>query len=263
MTEKLFRVATFNANSIRVRLDQVLSWLARESVDILCLQETKAQDVDFPEEPFRDAGYYVTFRGQKAYAGVAIVSREDLQEVSFGLDDGGETDEARLICAVLRGVPIVNTYVPQGRSIDSPQFQYKLEWFERLRAFFERHYSPEEPLLWMGDLNVAPEPIDVHDPQRLKDHVDFHPEARAALNRVREWGFVDLFRLHHPDEAEQYTYWDYRARNPVQHKVGWRVDHIWSTNPLAQKCVNSWIDVEARLAERPSDHTFLVAEFIL
>ena len=171
--------------------------------------------------------------------------------------------ENPVIRAVVRGVPVVNTYVPQGRSPDSEQFQYKLEWLARLRAFFERHYAPDRPLLWMGDFNVAPEPIDVHDPKRLEKHVDFHPQARQALEQVREWGFVDVFRQHHPDEPGQYTFWDYRVRDALDRGVGWRVDHIWATEPLAQKSTAAWIDVEARRAERPSDHTFLVAEFVL
>lgn len=186
VSDSVLKVATFNTNSIRSRLEQVLGWLDREAPDILCLQETKVQNEDFPAEPFRDAGYHVVFRGQKAYGGVAIVSREESREIVFGFDDGGEPDEARLIRAVIRGIPVVNTYVPQGRSPDSEHFQYKLEWLARLRALFERHYSPQEPLLWVGDFNVAPEPIDVHDPEGLKDNVDFHPEARAALERVRE-----------------------------------------------------------------------------
>jgi exodeoxyribonuclease-3 len=259
MSDSVLKVATFNANSIRTRLEQVLDWLSREAPDVLCVQETKVQDKDFPAEPIRDTGYHVVFRGQKAYAGVAVISREEPQEVAFGLDS---EDEPRLIRAVIRGIPVVNTYVPQGRSPDSPHFQYKLEWLARLRALFERHYSPGEPLLWMGDFNVAPEPIDVHDPKRLKKHVDFHPEARAALERVREWGFVDVFRRHHPGPG-QYTFWDYRVRGALERGLGWRVDHIWATEPLARKSTRAWIDVEARLAERPSDHTFLVAEFAL
>jgi exodeoxyribonuclease-3 len=257
------KVATLNANSIRSRLELVLDWLRREAPDVLCLQETKVQDADFPAESFQDAGYHVVFRGQKAHAGVAIVSREEPQEVVFGLDDGGESDEPRLIRAVIGGIPMVNTYVPQGRSPDSEHFRYKLEWLARLRAFFERHYSPQEPLLWMGDFNVAPDPIDVHDPKRLKDHVDFHPEARAALQQVLAWGFVDVFRRHHPQEPGHYTFWDYRVRGALERGLGWRVDHIWATEPLAQKSTEAWIDVEARRAERPSDHTFLVAEFAL
>jgi exodeoxyribonuclease-3 len=257
----MLKAATFNANSVRARIDQVVAWLVREAPDVLCIQETKVQDKDFPEEPFVEAGFRVIFRGQKAYAGVALVSRTEPEDVAAGLDDGDEPDEPRLIRAVVRGVPVVNTYVPQGRDIESEHFQYKLAWFRRLRAFFERHYSPEEPLLWMGDLNVAPEPIDVHDPKRHAKHVDFHPDARAALEGVREWGFVDVFRRHHPGEEGQYTYWDYRARNALENGIGWRIDHIWATEPLASLSTASWVDVEARRATRPSDHTFLVAEF--
>jgi exodeoxyribonuclease-3 len=261
VSNKVFKVVTYNANSIRARLPLVLEWLGRESPDVLCLQETKVQDKDFPAAPFQEIGYHVVFRGQKAHAGVAIVSRDEPQEAAFGLDDGGEPDEPRLVRATIRGVPVVNTYVPQGRSPDSEHFQYKLAWLGRLRDFFERHYDSQKPLVWMGDLNVAPAPIDVHDPKRLEKHVDFHPEARAALEQVREWGFVDIFRFHHPDEPGQYTYWDYRVRGSVDRGLGWRVDHVWATEPLARRSIRAWIDVEARRAERPSDHTFLVAEF--
>jgi exodeoxyribonuclease-3 len=258
---KLLKAATYNANSIRARMELLLDWLGREKPDLVCVQETKVQDKDFPVEPIRDAGYHVVFRGQKSHAGVAIVSREEPQDVAFGFDDGGEPDEPRLIRAVIGGIPVVNTYIPQGRSVDSEHFAYKLEWLARMRALFERHYAPDEPLLWLGDFNVAPEPIDVHAPKRLEDHVAFHADARAALEDVRTWGFVDVFRLHHPDEPGQYTYYDYRARNPVERGTGWRVDHIWATDPLALQSTRAWIDVEARLAERPSDHTFLAAEF--
>ena len=261
MSTSMLKVATYNANSIRARLALVLDWLAREVPDILCLQETKVQDSEFPVESFQEAGYHVVFRGQKAHAGVAIVSRGEPHAVSFGLDDGGESDEVRLIRAKIEGIAMVNTYVPQGRSPDSEHFHYKLEWLARLRELFERHYSPEESLLWMGDFNVAPEPLDVHDPKEARDHVAFHADARAALRRVREWGFRDAFRLHHPDEPGAYTFWDYRVRGAVQRGIGWRVDHIWATRPMAQACSRAWIDVEARRAERPSDHTFLVAEF--
>jgi exodeoxyribonuclease-3 len=263
MSDTVLKVATFNANSVRARLGILLDWLRKESPDVLCLQETKVQDQDFPTEPFGEAGYLVVFRGQKAHAGVAIFSREEPRQVAFGLDDGGPPDEPRLIRAVIRSVPVVNTYVPQGRSTDSEHFQYKLQWFDRLRAFFERHYSPQEPLLWLGDFNVAPEPLDVHDPKRLKNHVAFHPQARAALEMVRDWGFVDVYRRHHPGEPGRYTYYDYRARGALEQRAGWRVDHIWATEPLARRSTRSWIDLEPRRAERPSDHTFLLAEFAI
>lgn len=263
MTDHVVKVATYNANSIRARLDLILDWLDREETHVLCVQETKVQDEDFPEDPIQEAGYHVVYRGQKAYAGVAIISSLEPEDVAYGFDDGGEPDEPRLIRARFAGTPVVNTYVPQGRSPDSEHFQYKLEWFDRLRALFEQHYDPSEPLLWMGDFNVAPEAIDIYDPKGKANHVDFHPDAREALERVKAWGFVDVFRRHHPEEGDQYTYYDYRAKDPIERGIGWRVDHIWATDPLARVSTESWIDFDARRAERPSDHTFLVAGFDL
>lgn len=266
-----FKIATFNANSIRSRLDQILDWLDRERPDVLCTQETKVQDKDFPAQPIEEAGYHVIFRGQKAYSGVAILSQTAPEDVAAGFDDvpadgddaDDDADEPRLLRAVYHGVTVVNTYVPQGREPDSEHFQYKLRWLARMRALFERHYSPDDLLVWVGDLNVAPEDIDVHDPKGLRYHVDFHPDAQAALENVRQWGFVDVFRQHHPGEPQQFSYFDYRARNPVERGIGWRIDHIWATVPLAAKSTRAWIDVEARKAERPSDHTLVVAEFAL
>ena len=260
MSNDTLKVATFNANSIRTRMPIVLGWLAREQPDALCIQETKVQDQDFPAAALEEAGWHVVFRGQKAHAGVAIVTREPPSDVAAGFDDGGEPDAPRLLWASVKGVPIVNTYVPQGRSPDSEHFQYKLRWFRRLRDLFDRRFAPDKPLIWVGDFNVAPEPIDVHDPKKLEGHVDYHPDVRAALEEVKDWGFVDVFRMHHP-EPEQYSYFDYRVRNAVQRKVGWRIDHIYATLPIAGRCTDSWIDVDARLLEKPSDHTFVVAEF--
>ena len=259
-----FKIATFNANSIRSRLDQILDWLNREQPDVLCVQETKVQDKDFPAQPIEDNGYHVIFRGQKAYSGVAIISKDAPEHSVAGFDDDGEdADAPRLLRAVYRGVTVVNTYVPQGREPESEHFQYKLRWLARLRALLERHYTPDDLLVWVGDLNVATEDIDVYDPKGLRYHVDFHPDAQAALENVRQWGFVDVFRQHHPGEPQQFTYFDYRANNPIERGIGWRIDHIWATPPLAAKSTRAWIDVEARKAARPSDHTFVAAEFEL
>ena len=255
-----FKIATYNANSIRSRITLVQDWLSREQPDVLCIQETKVQDQDFPRGAFTDVGYNVVFRGQQAYSGVAIASLGQPEDVTFGLDSEPK-DEPRLITAKIDGITIVNTYVPQGRSVNSEMFSYKLEWFVRLRDYFARNFSPDEPLIWCGDLNVAPLEIDVHDPKRLAKHIDFHPQVREALARVTRWGFVDVFRRHHPDEPGQYTFWDYRVKGVLERNLGWRVDHIYATQPIAERSVNAWIDREARAAEKPSDHTFLVAEF--
>ncbi len=254
-----FKIATYNANSIRARLPQILEWLEREHADVLCVQETKVQDKDFPTQAIQDVGYHVIFRGQKSYAGVAIISALPPQDVRAGFDDG--SDAPRLLHAVYQDIHVVNTYVPQGRSPDSEHFQYKLAWFARLRQYFEKHFTPQQSVLWVGDFNVAVEDIDVYNPSGLRDHVDFHPDAQAALEQVRQWGFVDIFRKYHANEPGQYSYWDYRARNAIERGVGWRIDHIWATRPLAQKSACAWIDVEARRAERPSDHTLMIAEF--
>ncbi|NLG28645.1 MAG: exodeoxyribonuclease III [Chloroflexi bacterium] len=260
MGDSSVRLATFNANSIRVRLPQILAWLQANEIDLLGVQETKVTDEEFPEAEIRAAGYDVTYAGQKAYAGVAVISRGALEDVVFGLGDAQTDVEPRTIRGSYRGIRIINTYVPQGRDIASEHFQFKLGWLARVRALLESDYRRDEALLWMGDLNVAPEPIDVYDPKALAEHVDFHPAARAALAAVVEWGLVDVLRKHHP-EAGQYTYYDFRVRNSVQRGMGWRIDHLLASPPLAERSLSAWIDTTARLAERPSDHTFLAAEF--
>ncbi len=162
---------------------------------------------------------------------------------------------------MVKGISIVNTYVPQGQKPDSPAFLYKLAWFQRLVKFFQHHYSPQQPIIWCGDFNVAPDPIDVHNPKRLLGHVCFRAEVWEALQKVRDWGFTDIFRKHHPGEPHQYTFFDYRVKAAAERGLGWRVDHILATAPLAEKSVACWIDLEPRMAVKPSDHTPLVAEF--
>ena len=254
-------IATYNVNSIRSRLHIIVPWLQRNRPTVCCMQETKVEDDKFPAKEFKDAGYHVVFKGEKRYNGVAVASLESPEEVSFGLDDEGPADGDRLINGVFSGISVVNTYVPQGYERESPRFQYKLQWFKRLREFFSRHYSPHKPLIWCGDLNVAPEEIDVHNPKRILGHVCFNPEVWEGFASVKSWGFVDMFRKHHPAESEQYTFFDYRAPKAVERGLGWRVDHILATPPLADKSVSCSIDMNPRLAEKPSDHTIVVAEF--
>jgi exodeoxyribonuclease-3 len=256
-----FRIATYNVNSIRSRLPIVLSWLRDQKPDVFCMQETKVADGQFPVDAFTAAGYYVTFRGAKQYNGVAIASRESPENLRHGLADGGPADEDRLIAAVFAGITVVNTYVPQGRERDSEHFTYKLAWFDRLKRFFAVGFSPESPLIWCGDLNVAPEAIDVHDPKRLLGHVCFTPEVWEAFASVRAWGLEDVFRRHHPAEPDRYTFFDYRVPQAVRRGLGWRIDHILATPPLAARSVRSEIDPQPRLAEKPSDHAILVADF--
>jgi len=253
------KVASFNVNSLRARLDIILDWLAENQPDILAIQETKVQDKDFPAEAFDKTGYKYVFKGEKSYNGVAIFSKSAISNVESGFPDEPK-DPARLIKAEINGIVVVNTYIPQGYLPESVKFTYKIHWFSRLRKFFENNFSPADPILWVGDFNIAPLPIDVYDPQGLLGHVCYHPDVHKALNEVMEWGFVDVFRIH-CREAGQYTYWDYRPINAFKRNLGWRLDHIMTTKPLAQKSIASYIDKKPRLADRPSDHTPIIAEF--
>ena len=252
-------IATFNANSIRSRMDVILRWLAEHKPDALCIQETKVADAEFPHQPIEDAGYHVVFKGEKAYNGVALISRAAPTEVSFGLDDL-PYDEPRLLHAKIGPVHIVNTYVPQGREIDNPMYKYKLEWFARLRRYFDRHFKKTDMLIWAGDLNVAAEPIDVHSPELYGNHVCFHAAAREAFAQCRSWGFVDVFRKYHP-EPGQYTFFDYRTPNAVQRGIGWRIDYLLASSGLAGKSADAAIDIRPRLEKKASDHVFLSATF--
>ena len=267
MSNKKFKIATFNANSLKVRLDQVLSWLKDNDCDYLAIQETKTRDENFPEDEFRDAGYHVAYRGMKAYCGVAIASKEKPRDVSISFDDDGPThekfaeqDPARLIRADFKEFSLVNTYIPQGFEVGSPQYEYKLEWYERLKKYFDKHFKKKDSLVWVGDLNVAYEERDVYDPEGLIGNVDFTPEVREAFKDVMNWGFIDVVRKHHENENEYYTFWDYR-RNAFKRNNGWRLDHILATKSMAERSEDVFVDREARKAERPSDHTFVVGIF--
>ena len=254
-----FMVATFNANSIRARLSAVLEWIKNQDPDVLCLQECKVQERDFPFAAFEPLGYTAFYRGQKSYNGVAVITKHPAAEVRTGLYEGPE-EEARFISAAIRNIPVVNVYVPQGVAPGTEKFAYKLRWLKDLLSHLGRHFTPEVPLLVTGDFNVALEPKDVYDPEGLRGEVGFHPEEQAILKEFVSWGLVDVLRKHRT-EGGLYTFWDYRVPNALKRKMGWRIDYIFATPPLAHKCKSVWIDLDARTAEKPSDHTFLVAEF--
>jgi exodeoxyribonuclease-3 len=253
------KIATYNVNSIRQRLPIVLDWITAHKPDVMCLQETKVQDQDFPVEEIRKAGYHSSFRGMKGYNGVATLTRTAPEKVIHGLHEGPDNEDFRIIQTLVGGIPIINSYVPQGYSISSEKYALKLAWFRRLRTYFETHLNPGAPALWVGDLNVAPEPIDVYHPEKRVNDVDFHIDARTAYKETVSWGFVDVFRKLHP-EAVQYTYWDY-FRNAFQRNFGWRIDHILATASLAECCRAAEVDMKARSVPGSSDHTIVWAEF--
>jgi len=255
------KIATYNVNSIRVRLDAIISWLEKHEPDVLCIQETKCQDDAFPLLLLKSTGYHINFRGMKSYNGVAIMSRTPPESVFYGFDDNlPEIDDARLMRAVIGGVTFINTYVPNGFKLNSPQYQYKLRWYDRLRSYFDLHLTPQQRVIWCGDMNVAPEPIDVHSPERHLRHVCFHKDVRRAYNETVSWGFIDVFRHLYPDK-QQFTFWDYLRPSSLDQNKGWRIDHILATKPMADRCRSVEVDLEPRRALRASDHTFLWADF--
>lgn len=253
-------VATFNCNSVRQRLPIILNWLQRYQPDILALQEIKVRTEEFPYMAFETAGYHSEVQGMPGYAGVAILSRTIPDEITPGFGDGDESEFPRIITARFGKIRIINTYVPQGQEVGSEAFQYKLKWFKRFRKMLDERFSNKMMILWMGDFNVAPEPIDVYDSKRIMGHVAHCPEVFKALEEVRSWGFIDLFRKFHPGEEGHYTFWDYRIKTSFERNLGWRVDMIYATPSLAKKAISCWIDREPRNMEKPSDHTFLAAE---
>jgi len=255
------KIATFNVNSIRQRLPIVLGWLERHQPDVFCLQETKVQDQDFPVEAVEKAGYQASFRGMKGYNGVATLTRVAPEEVLYGLHESADNEDFRILRVKVNGIHVVNTYVPQGNTVGSEKYLYKLEWFLRLRKYFQTHLDPAQPAIWLGDLNVAPEPIDVYHPEKRTMDVDFHIDARNAYQQTKSWGFVDVYRKLHPDTV-QYTYWDY-FRNAFARNFGWRIDHILATEVLAERCVAAGVDMEARGLPSASDHTVMWADFDL
>ena len=254
------KLATYNVNSIRSRMHIIVPWLKAHSPDFFCMQETKVADTVFPAAEFEALGYHVVFKGDKQYKGVAIVSKQKPQKVIYGFDSE-PSDPDRMIIAVFNDLTIINTYVPQGQEMQSSQFTYKLEWLARFKKYLHKNFRPQNQLIWCGDLNIAPERIDVHDPKRLLGHVCFNPDVWTALEDIKSWGLTDVFRKHHPGIAGQYTFFDYRIRDSVKRGLGWRVDHILATKALAERSKSSAIDLDSRLAEKPSDHLILYAQW--
>jgi exodeoxyribonuclease-3 len=255
-------IATFNCNSVRMRLEIILDWLDAHQPDVLALQETKCQDAQFPVDAFTEAGWRVAFRGQKSYNGVAMVTAAEPEEVSFGLCDGdGGESETRLAHVRLGDVHVVNTYVPQGRELGSEAFAFKLDWLRRLGEYMRARLDPSrDRLVWVGDLNIAPTPADVYDPKGFWPSVCFCQEVIDALAELTSWPLVDIFRKHIPGEGA-YTFWDYRLPQSVPRNLGWRLDHILATPPMAGRSTECFVDIDPRKAEKPSDHTFVAARF--
>lgn len=253
------KIATWNVNSINARKDRLVAFLKRESPDALCLQELKCEEVKFPWDAVREAGYEAVMLGQKTYNGVAILAKTAPSDVRTGFADNGDDTQSRCISAVVGGVRVISVYVPNGQAVGTEKYQFKLKWLGRLTQHLRKHYQKTEPLVVCGDFNVAPEDLDVHDPAAWRGKVLCSDPERAALRAVASFGLGDTFRLHHP-ESREFSWWDYRAGGFPKNE-GLRIDFILATAPLREKCRVARIDRDERKGELPSDHAPVLAEF--
>ncbi|NIO06594.1 MAG: exodeoxyribonuclease III [Deltaproteobacteria bacterium] len=245
------KLASWNVNSLKVRWPQVQEWLASEQPDALCLQETKLEDAKFPTEEILAAGYQPVFSGQKTYNGVAILCRTSPEEVQAGIP-GYEDPQKRVLAATVAGVRTICVYVPNGESVDSDKYQYKMEWLKRLTSWIKEELHAHSRLAVLGDFNIAPEERDVHDPKVWEGKVLFSLPERSALSTLMKLGLTDSFRIVNQNDGG-FTWWDYRM-NAFKRNLGLRIDHILLSDELAKSCKGFTVHREMRSRERPSDH---------
>ena len=259
------KVATWNVNSIRTRLGHVTNWLEANPVDVLCLQETKVVDDAFPQGAFEAMGYHCCVYGQKSYNGVAIISRKPL-EAHLGFQAvlpteqvGNLDDQKRVIAGAYEGVFIANLYVPNGSSVGSEKYQYKLRWLELLRRYLAVLLEKHEAINVCGDFNIALEDRDIYDPEGKENHIMASETERQALRMILDLGFQDAFRKFN-SEAGHFSWWDYRAAS-FRRNLGWRIDHHYLSAALHERSQACYIDVEPRRLEKPSDHAPVIVDY--
>lgn len=253
------KIATWNVNSINVRLTHVLDWLAQSGTDILALQETKTIDEKFPQAAIIEAGYQVVYSGQKTYNGTAIISKQKANDIMTDIPQLSDP-QRRILVATVGDIRVVNLYVPNGSAVGSDKYAYKLDWLAKMRDFLQTQLSQYPNLVVLGDFNIAPEDRDVHDPEEWRDRILCSQAERDALQALLDLGLVDSFRLF--EQAEQsFSWWDYRMAG-FRRNHGLRIDHILLSNNLRKKCQAVDIDKNPRKLERPSDHAPVVAHLI-
>ncbi|MGB9429403.1 MAG: exodeoxyribonuclease III [Gammaproteobacteria bacterium] len=251
------KIATWNVNSLRVRLPHVLRWLETTRPDVLALQETKTEDRDFPVSEFQRAGYHAAFSGQPAYNGVALLSRTLLAITATTLPDFSDAQK-RVLAATVGDLLVLNLYVPNGQSLDSDKYRYKLDWLAQLGLWLAQLLRQHPRLVVLGDFNIAPEDRDVHDPAAWSGQVLVSDAERAAFRQLLDLGLQDSFRLH-TEGGGHYSWWDYRTAG-FRRNQGLRIDHVLLSSALAEHSASTVIDREPRGWERPSDHTPVIAE---
>ena len=259
------KIATWNVNSVRTRLEQVINWLTENPVDVLCLQETKVIDKDFPNLAFENLGYYPYISGQKSYNGVALISRQPLTDVNVGFGAilpeiaSAWDEQKRVISGIIEGVRIVNLYVPNGSAIGSDKYEYKLGWLKILKEYLQTLLLSNPAISMCGDFNIALEDIDINDQVKIDNHIMASALERQALRDVLSLGFGDAFRKFN-NAGENYSWWDYRTA-AFKRNLGWRIDHHYLTPTLYERAQSCTIDIEPRKLVQPSDHTPVIVEF--
>jgi exodeoxyribonuclease-3 len=257
----MLKVASWNVNSLKVRLPHVLDWCEAERPDVLALQETKLTDDRFPVADLEAAGYHSVFSGQPTYNGVAILSREPAQPDVVTDIPGLDDPQRRILAATVGGVRIIDLYVVNGKEVGSDKFAYKLDWLAKVTDWIAGEIERQERVIVLGDFNIAPEDRDVHDPDAWHERILCRTPEREALQRICDLGLRDTFRLFEQPE-KSYSWWDYRQA-AFRRNLGLRIDLVLASRPLAESCTRAWIDVGPRRQERPSDHTPVIAEFDL
>lgn len=256
----MWKAATWNVNSIKARKERLIAFLQREKPDVLCLQELKGLEDTYPFGELADLGYHSAVWGQKTYNGVAIISKNEPHDIHRGFEDGGET-ASRFISAQVDGVRVLCGYFPNGQAVGSDKYAYKLEWFGRLRRYLDENFEPTAKLILAGDFNVAPEDLDVHDPQAWRGQILFSEPEKEALRKIRDFGLHDTFRELHPDE-KAFSWWDYRMLGFPKNR-GLRIDFVLATAPLVKTLKVARIDRDERKGQGASDHAPVIAEFDL
>ncbi len=254
------RIVSWNINSLRKRQERLLAWLEATQPDIVCLQETKCTDEQFPAMDLRAAGYHSALHGQKSYNGVAILSKEEPRDVRLALCDEEEDPQARVIAASVGRVRVYSIYAPNGQAVGSPAYEYKMKWYERLQRCLAQHEAAANDLVVCGDFNVAPKDEDVHDPDLWRGAIMCSEEERAAFARLGEAGLTDTLRLQHP-ETGIFTWWDYRMLSFPKNR-GLRIDAVLASKSMSERCAAAGVDREMRKGKEPSDHAPIWAEFL-
>jgi len=256
----MFKIASWNVNSLNVRLPHVLAWCDVTNPDVLALQETKLPDERYPQQELLDAGYHSVFSGQKTYNGVAILSREPATDPVTDIP-GLEDPQRRILAATVGDVRIIDLYVVNGSEVGSEKFAYKLHWLERVTAWLATEMEQHQNVIVLGDFNIAPDDRDVYDPEEWREKILCSTPERDALKKILAMGLQDTFRMFEQEER-CWSWWDYRM-NMFRRKLGLRIDLVLASKTMAERCVASYVDIEPRRQDRPSDHAPAVAEFAM